>query len=118
MINPSQAPGIILREDDPFEAALIPIVETNRRKRADYAHDGDPFSNFEATASFLGIPRWMSAHFNVVQKMARISSLWANGRINDTANESVEDTVLDAAVYGVIAYAIYLNDKSKTEDSE
>lgn len=103
-----------LNPDDPFEAALIPIVETNRRKRADYALDGDPFSNFDATAKFLGVPRWMSAHFNVVQKMARIQSLWANGRINDTRNEGVEDTILDAAVYGVIAWSIYLHDNTKT----
>ena len=28
---------ITLDPDDPFDAALIPIVLTNRRKRADYA---------------------------------------------------------------------------------
>jgi len=96
---------------DPFEAALINIVEINRRKRRDYALDSDPFTNFAATARFLGIPRWMSATFNMVQKTARIQALWANERMDDPSNEAVEDTVLDAAVYGVIAYAIYLHDR-------
>lgn len=105
-------PRITLDQNDPFEAALVAIVEVNRRKRADYALDGDPFTNFDATARFLSIPRWMSAHFNVVQKMARIQALWANGRMADTKNESVGDTVLDAAVYGIIAYAIYLHDQT------
>jgi hypothetical protein len=114
-IIPMDAPGITLSVDDPFEAALIPIVETNRRKRADYAIDGDPFTNFDATSRFLGVPRWMSAHFNVVQKMARIQSLWANGRMDDPKNEAVEDTILDAAVYGVIAYSIYLYDKKESK---
>jgi hypothetical protein len=30
---------VTLDPGDPFDAALIPIVQTNRRKRADYARD-------------------------------------------------------------------------------
>lgn len=101
---------ISLNPDDPFEAALIPIVETNRRKRADYAVDGDPFSNFRGTAEFIGRPAWTSALFNVSQKMERVKSLRANGRADSPANEPLRDTVLDLAVYAVIAWAIYLND--------
>jgi hypothetical protein len=100
-----------LDPNDPFDAALIPLVEMNRRKRSDYATDGDPFTNFDTTAHFLGVPRWMAASVNVVQKLARIQALWANGRMDDPKNEAVGDTVLDAAVYGIIAYAIYLQDQ-------
>lgn len=107
-----------LNPNDPFEAALIPIVEMNRRKRADYALDGDPFTNFDATSRFLSIPRWMSPMFNVVQKTARVQALWANRRMDDPNNEAVGDTVLDAAVYGVIAYAIYLYDRDHADHPE
>ena len=92
---------------DPFEEAVGLIVEVNRKKRADYALEGSPFSNFEFTAGVFGMKPEEAALFNVAQKLARLSSLRANGR--PPQNEAVYDTYLDLAVYGVIAYAIYLN---------
>lgn len=109
--SPHQAPkpAVTLNPNDPFEKQLISIVETNRRKRMDYALDGDPFSNFRMTSELLGIPGFgatEAALFNVIQKLIRLHSLRKNGRIHDTANESVADTYLDAAVYAVITFAI------------
>jgi hypothetical protein len=101
--------AVTLDPSDPFEKQLIAIVETNRRKRKDYALDGDPFSNFRMTSELLGIPGFgptEAALFNVIQKLIRLHSLRKNGRIHDTANESVADTYLDAAVYAVITFAI------------
>jgi hypothetical protein len=102
-------PAVTLNPNDPFEKQLISIVETNRRKRKDYALDGDPFSNFRMTSELLGIPGFgttEAALFNVIQKLIRLHSLRKNGRIHDTTNESVTDTYLDAAVYAVITFAI------------
>lgn len=115
------APGspITLDPNDPFDAALIPIVETNRRKRADYAKDGDPFSNFKTTSTMLGVDGFgpaEGAYFNVLQKVARLQSLRANGRMHDTRNESVNDTYLDLAVYAIILYAIVLQGSDYRED--
>jgi hypothetical protein len=110
-------PSTILDPNDPFDAALIPIVETNRRKRKDYAADGDPFSNFKATAGGLGLDGFgptEAAIFNVLQKLARLQSLRTNGRLHDTANEAVIDTYLDLAVYSIIAYAIALQEQRVT----
>lgn len=101
--------SITLDPSDPFERALVNMILTNRRKRRDYALDGDPFSNFTATARFANFPyRWMSQLFNCSQKLARITSLTANGRVEETANEAVGDTLEDNAVYAVLAYADYL----------
>lgn len=103
--------SITLNPNDPFDAALIPIVQTNRRKRKDYAADGDPFSNFKTTAELLGLESFgaaESALFNVLQKVARLQSLRMNGRMAETVNESVTDTYLDLAVYAIILYAIVL----------
>lgn len=100
---------ITLDPSDPFDAALIPLVETNRRKRKDYAADGDPFSNFKETSSALGLEGFgpiESVLFNCLQKQARLKSLRQNGRLHDTQNESVMDTYLDHAVYGIILYAV------------
>lgn len=99
-----------LDASDPFERVLIDIVRTNRAKRRDYALDGSPFSNFDTSAAGMGLEGFgavESAVFNINQKLARLRSLRANGRLDDPANESVTDTYLDLAVYGVIALAIH-----------
>lgn len=101
---------VSLNPDDPFERVIIDMVETNRRKRADYAVDGSPWSNFDDVANSLGITGFApvdSANFNIEQKSARLRSLRKNGRMDDPANESVADTYLDRAVYSVIALAMH-----------
>jgi hypothetical protein len=100
---------VTLDPDDPFDAALIPIVQTNRRKRADYANDGDPFDNFKTSSHLLGLDGFgmiEAGLFNVTQKLARLKSLRQNGRMHDTANEGVMDSYLDLAVYAVLVYAM------------
>lgn len=100
----------ILDPNDPFEAVLIEMVSVNRSKRLDYALDDSPFSNFYYTSDNLGIPGFgpvESAVFNMLQKLARLYSLRQNGRLDDPENESVADTYLDLAVYGVIALAMF-----------
>lgn len=102
-------PTITLDPADPVEAAMISMVMTARSKKADYARDGSPFSNFEATADMIGMPGWgrkESALFNITQKIARLKALRANGRMRDPRNESVIDTYLDLAVYAVLLYAM------------
>jgi len=113
--------ALILDPNDPFEAALIPMLQTNRAKRRDYAVDGDPFSNFAATAEGLGLTGFgarESALFNVLQKVARLKALRENGRMDETANEAVEDTYLDLAVYSVILLAIVRQEQARLADLE
>lgn len=101
---------VTLDPSDPFDAALIPIVQTNRKKRADYAKYGSPFNNFETSSALLGLEGFgptESALFNVTQKLARLKSLRQNGRMDDPQNEAVADTYLDLAVYSVLADAIH-----------
>lgn len=106
---------VTLDPSDPFESALIPMVRTNRAKRADYALDGSPWSNFEDTARAVGIAPVDSATFNVAQKLSRLRALRANGRLDAPRNEAVSDTYLDMAVYAVIALAIHLYPSGETE---
>jgi len=104
-----------LDRNDPFDAAVLEIVRMNRKKRRDYAKDGEWDTNFVQTADHFGMDVWESAEFNLVQKVARLRSLRANGRMSEPENESVADTYLDAAVYAVIMYALYRN---YSEDGE
>src|SRR5690606_26280267 len=72
--NSREAQGAMQDTSDPFENVLIDIVQTNRRKRKDYALVGDPFSNFRSTADAIGIEPIDSANFNIAQKEAPLQS--------------------------------------------
>lgn len=113
--------GVALNPNDPFERVIMDMVATNRRKRADYAVDGNPWSNFDDTANALGIDGFTpvdSVNFNIEQKSARLRSLRKNGRMQDPRNESVTDTYLDRAVYSVIALAMHTYPTGKVETTE
>lgn len=119
LVNVDDKPRLNI--NDPVESVLEAIAATNRRKRADYALDDNPFSNFEESSRALGVVGFgpvEAALFNVCQKLARLQSLRLNGRMSEPSNEAVEDTFLDLATYSVIALALYrrLNDaRIKTE---
>lgn len=98
---------------DPIDTILIDMVRINRRKRADYAKDGDPLSNFFRTAEIMrgkGYADWdalTSVEYAIAIKQARLEALRINGRLEQTQNESVRDTLLDGAVYAVLQLAVY-----------
>jgi hypothetical protein len=104
---------VVLDPNDPIDEVLIEMVKLNRRKRADYAKDTDPLSNFFRTAEIMrerGYVDWSgltSVEYALAIKQARIEALRANGRMDQTANESVRDTMLDDAVYSVLKIAVY-----------
>lgn len=99
---------IVLDPTSPLEAALIDMVRVSRKKRADYAVDGEWDSNFRGVSDLMGLTgfeRTEAAYSNVLQKVMRLRSLRMNGRMNDPKNESVDDTYLDLAVWAVITLA-------------
>lgn len=110
------ADPVELDPTDPIDKVLAEMVALNRRKRADYAHDGDPLSNFYRTAQIMrtkGYSGWSaltSVEYALAIKEARLEALRANGRFNLTQNESVRDSLLDQAVYAVLAIAVYDRD--------
>lgn len=85
----------------PFEAALIPIVETNRRKLLDYTSPGSSaWENFDRAGDQTGSD---TVEVLIATKQARLRALRLRG--GDPQNESVQDSLLDRAVYSIIAYA-------------
>lgn len=115
------ADGITLNREDEIERVVFDIVAMNRRKRRDYALDTDPLSNFMQTADAMGLEGFTpveAAEFNVVQKEVRLRALRANGRMDDPANESVEDTLLDRAVYAVLVLALWRRRAAMTIEAE
>jgi len=73
------------------------------KKQADYGSDDDPFANIRASERF-GIPGWLGAIIRANDKVSRIQTFARKGEL---ANESVEDSLLDLAVYAVIALTMY-----------
>lgn len=111
MTNPD---ATALDPTHPFESVLIEMAELSRRKRADYARDGSTFSNFYEVAQEMrdneGLPDFTALHavaFNMAQKRVRLRALRANGRMDQTANETVRDTLIDDAVYAVLKVGLY-----------
>lgn len=117
----AQLASTCLDPNHPFEAVLLEMAALSRRKRADYAIDGSPFSNFYETAEEMrregkdDFTAMDSVKFNRAQKKVRLRALQANGRMDSPANESVRDSLLDDAVYAAILLAVYDEDKGKVE---
>lgn len=87
----------------PFAAALEEIRELHDRKQKDYGRATDPFANVRASEAF-GVPAWLGAVMRANDKMIRIQTFAQKGEL---ANESVEDSIKDAATYFTIALVLY-----------
>jgi hypothetical protein len=90
-------------QSDKFHKFLEYVGEIHDRKGRDYGTDNDQYANIRASEEF-GIPAWVGSVIRANDKMARIKSFLKNGKLE---NESLEDTLLDAAVYFLNAYILF-----------
>lgn len=111
------ADEITLDPSNDFEAVLIKMVQTSRAKRADYAGDGaedHPWQNFYDSAYQLSSTAGHSVETLIGTKQARLRVLlpkfWATYGQDGSApkNEPIVDTLLDRAVYSVIAVCLWI----------
>lgn len=86
-----------------FEQIVYEVLEMHRRKNQDYGRTNDPYSNVRASEAF-GIPGWVGALTRQQDKTRRLQKYVTEGNL---ANESVEDSLLDSIVYGIIALALW-----------
>lgn len=89
--------------DPRFHAILAEIGRMHDRKQMDYGKTDDPFSNVKASEDF-GIDGWIGAMVRANDKMRRIQKF---AQSDTLVNESVEDSLLDLAVYSLIALILY-----------
>jgi hypothetical protein len=85
-----------------FHQILRELGQLHDQKQADYGTDNDPFANVRSTSEF-GVDPWVGALIRLHDKVQRLKSLIANGRLQ---NESAEDSLRDIAVYSVIALVL------------
>lgn len=86
-----------------FHELLNEIGALHDKKQEDYGTDTDPFANVRATADW-GVPAWVGALMRLNDKVVRLKSLVRKGYL---VNESVSDSMLDIAVYAMIAQVLY-----------
>jgi hypothetical protein len=77
--------------------------ELHDRKQEDYGRDSDPFANVRASEDF-GVSPWVGAMIRANDKMRRIQRFAERGSL---ANEGVRDSLMDLAVYSIIALVLY-----------
>jgi hypothetical protein len=109
--------------ENPFEAALVRMLETHRKKGADYAGEREadhPNQNFYDTAYQLGLTGGHAVEALIATKQARLRVLLPKHWRGDggPVNEGIDDTLLDRAVYAVIAYTIWGEDGYNMETQE
>lgn len=90
---------------DPFDAVLEEIQALNKRKRADYATGQDPWSNFKDSGRQVNQPAGTAVEVLIATKQSRLRQLLGTGR--EPQNEGTRDSLLDRAVYSIIALAMY-----------
>lgn len=90
-----------------FDKLIAEIVELHNKKNHDYAADADPLSNFRKCEAF-GVPAFKGVLVRLSDKFSRVEQLTAG---KQPKNESLRDSLLDAAVYSLIA--VLLLDEQK-----
>lgn len=87
------------------------LKEMHRRKSRDYGCPSgeDPLANIRNGAKFVGIPAWKGAMVRLSDKVTRLASYNATGRLE---NESLEDNLFDLASYSLLALLLHREDRN------
>jgi hypothetical protein len=82
----------------------------HRRKSSDYGCPSgtDPLANIRNGAKFVGIPDWKGAMVRLSDKVTRLATYNATGRLE---NESLDDTLFDLASYALLALLLHREDR-------
>ena len=94
-----------------FDSVIEEIVALHYKKQSDYGRMdiGDPFANVRASEDF-GIPGYLGAIIRANDKVRRLQKFARGGTM---VNESAEDSMLDAAVYFIIALCLFREENNK-----
>lgn len=86
-----------------FYELLEQAADLHSRKNANYAEEGDPLSNLRGCAR-LNVPPFIGVLVRLQDKWSRIEQL-AKGK-RDQVGESLEDTLMDNAIYSLLAIVL------------
>lgn len=86
-----------------FKKALDDMWELHQLKNRDYGAKNDPYRNVRSGADW-GVDPWVSALIREGDKLKRLQKY---AQTHELANESAEDSLIDNAVYAVIALVLW-----------
>ena len=86
-----------------LHALLKEMGELHDRKQKDYGTSQDPFANVRGSLDF-GVKPWVGAMIRLNDKVKRLQS---HAQGSPLANEGALDSMMDIAVYALIAYVLY-----------
>ena len=86
------------------------LKDMHRRKSSDYGCPSgtDPLANIRNGAKFVGIPSWKGAMVRLSDKVTRLATFNATGRLE---NESLEDNLFDLASYSLLALLLHREER-------
>lgn len=86
-----------------FHEILRELGALHDQKQQDYGVEGDPFANVRGSKEW-GVEPWVGALIRATDKVRRLQKY---ARVGKLANEAVEDSFRDLAVYAVIALVLF-----------
>lgn len=92
-----------------FATILRELQAMHDRKQADYGSDEDPFANIRASREF-GLKPWVGAMLRANDKVKRLQSA---ARGSELKNEGIEDSLIDIAVYTIIALSLFREEQEE-----
>lgn len=98
-----------------FYKLLDGMAELHSRKNHDYAGESDPLKNLRSSDR-LGLPPFTGVMVRLQDKWSRLESFMTQGELL-VKDESVEDTLMDNAVYSLLAI-ILLREAKKADQME
>jgi hypothetical protein len=107
-------PARLARQTHPTSQAFFDLCDAlkdmHRRKSSDYGCPSgtDPLANIRNGAKFVGIPDWKGAMVRLSDKVTRLATYNATGRLE---NESLDDTLFDLASYALLALLLHREDR-------
>lgn len=103
------------RERHPNSARFHELLEEagnlHDLKQQDYGSDSDPFANVRGSTDW-GIPGWVGALVRLNDKVKRLQAFARKGEL---ANESATDSMMDIAVYALIALVLYEEEEKRAK---
>lgn len=99
-----------------FHKLLAEMGQLHDRKQADYGTNKDPFNNVRASTNW-GVQPWVGAMIRANDKINRLQAFAQKGELK---NESARDSLMDIAVYSLIAIILMeeQNDPPETTSFE
>jgi len=96
-----------------FYELLDQAAELHSRKNHDYS-SSDPLSNLRECED-MGIPAWKGVIVRLGDKYSRLKH-FAKSETLLVRDESVKDTLMDTAIYALLAYILY-EEKDKSNEN-